>query len=346
MRELEVCTELAVPAQASQAAFLALPLTPAQLAFRLLFDNEGAFFTAYYQETCGEAACVTPWARDGRVARRTVTFTKRLELPAAITRLLGDISALRVDEAQSFQLPEEARPDKTAPLGALTRPQADAAADGFSLAAGTRVVSSLPAVAAAGLESFTTALRCGVEEAGGGRCRLRSRCQVEARRAYPLTRLIEAQMEKEAGASLRSLHAFAAAYVARCSGDAQPPLPLPLAEAAAGAGAGSDESEAEPEWFDSDRSFDSSAAEAGAPVGAAAEAGLLRALFSLRALASAQRATLVSLEAHALEAASTLQHLRSELECTRAEVRAARARAGLAAALAAAALLAALRRRG
>jgi len=168
MRELEVCTELAVPAQASQAAFLALPLTPAQLAFRLLFDNEGAFFTAYYQETCGEAARVTPWARDGRVARRTVTFTKRLELPAAITRLLGDISALRVDEAQSFQLPEEARPDETrAPRPA--HPPAGRRRGGRLLACGGHaggVLAARRGRGGAGVVHHGAALRRG---GGGGR---------------------------------------------------------------------------------------------------------------------------------------------------------------------------------
>jgi hypothetical protein len=66
---------------------VALPVAPA-VALRTLFDDEGRFFTEYHAAVskCPEAR-VTRW--DAASRTRTVCFLKRLDLPAALTRVLG-----------------------------------------------------------------------------------------------------------------------------------------------------------------------------------------------------------------------------------------------------------------
>lgn len=86
MREFELTVELPVPPP---------------LLLRLLFDDAGAFFCQYHSEVSRDtAATVTPWAplkaeQDGPqgqprpLATRAVRFVKRMDLPSAVTSLLG-----------------------------------------------------------------------------------------------------------------------------------------------------------------------------------------------------------------------------------------------------------------
>jgi hypothetical protein len=82
-----------------------------QTLLRLLYDDEGVFYRRYHAVVSkDDAAKVTPWATGGggggangagsaasaaapgeapAVATRSVTFTKRMDIPAAVTRLLG-----------------------------------------------------------------------------------------------------------------------------------------------------------------------------------------------------------------------------------------------------------------
>jgi hypothetical protein len=85
---------------------------PRQTLLRLLYDDEGVFYRRYHAVVSkDDAAKVTPWATGGgggggangagsaasaaapgeapAVATRSVTFTKRMDIPAAVTRLLG-----------------------------------------------------------------------------------------------------------------------------------------------------------------------------------------------------------------------------------------------------------------
>ena len=79
-------------------------LWAAQALLRLLYDDEGVFYRRYHAVVTGDAAArVSRWAplpRDPPPVpglpqpapgdlTRSVTFVKRMELPAAITRLLG-----------------------------------------------------------------------------------------------------------------------------------------------------------------------------------------------------------------------------------------------------------------
>ncbi len=62
-----------------------LPVAPRTL-LRLLYSECGDFTKAFHAAvTKDEAASVTTWARGSR----TVTFTKRLDLPQAILKLIG-----------------------------------------------------------------------------------------------------------------------------------------------------------------------------------------------------------------------------------------------------------------
>jgi hypothetical protein len=72
-----------------------------QTLLRLLYDDEGVFYRRYHAVVSkDDTAKVSPWAAPPHdasappgeppaLATRSVTFTKRMDIPAAITRLLG-----------------------------------------------------------------------------------------------------------------------------------------------------------------------------------------------------------------------------------------------------------------
>ena len=82
----------------------------AQALLRLLYDDEGVFYRRYHAVVTGDAgARVSRWGAVPRDAppvpglpppapgdlTRSVSFVKRMELPTAITRLLGAPALLR-----------------------------------------------------------------------------------------------------------------------------------------------------------------------------------------------------------------------------------------------------------
>jgi hypothetical protein len=64
-----------------------LPVAPA-VALRLMYDDAGAFFARHHAVCSKDAeARVSRWQPDTRT--RTVSFTKRLDMPAALAKVFG-----------------------------------------------------------------------------------------------------------------------------------------------------------------------------------------------------------------------------------------------------------------
>ena len=73
MRDLEVCVALPVPAS---------------IALRTMYDDAGAYFAAFHRAVSRDAdARVSGW--DAATRTRTVSFIKRLDMPAALAKIFG-----------------------------------------------------------------------------------------------------------------------------------------------------------------------------------------------------------------------------------------------------------------
>ena len=119
------------------------PTSHTQAAFALLFDDAGAFVTSLHASVTKDPnATVTPWAcasqsplkgdantaastcsHPGAVARRVVRFTKGVDVPAVVARLLGDVSKLTVDDVTTLHPADAVHPLLGTP-GALPPPAA------------------------------------------------------------------------------------------------------------------------------------------------------------------------------------------------------------------------------
>jgi len=165
-----------------------------------------------------------------------------MALPAAITRLVGDVSALQVEETQSFRLPLD-RSSSTAASGeAGPHSQLWPGEGGADVAHGTALVRSSPQVlsSSAVFARFTTRAVCWLEGCAGPACRSRLRCtvSVESKLSALVNGAVEAQMEGEARKAVQDLHGFAALFLgreltARLAAGGPPPPPLALLRGAA-----------------------------------------------------------------------------------------------------------------
>ena len=68
-----------------------------QTALRVLY-SDGAFFSAYHARVGDAATRVTDW--DPATRTRTVSFQKRLDIPAPIARVLGACAARRAQRSR------------------------------------------------------------------------------------------------------------------------------------------------------------------------------------------------------------------------------------------------------
>ena len=176
-----------------------LPLPP-PLLLRLLYDDAGAFFSRYHAEVSRDAAAaVTPWAplraeQDGPpgqprpLATRAVRFVKRMELPTAVTSLLGaclgskggvgraSLRRRRRQRAASRGRPAAAEPAQRRRLRRAEL-RAGGADEGAPWSARCRVRPD-PGWAQ-GMDRFTTRVVIRLEAAPTGSL-LRQRCRVEA----------------------------------------------------------------------------------------------------------------------------------------------------------------------
>ena len=286
---------------------------------RLLFDDSGAFLRRFHADVNADDHCVvTPCAQvpGNASAKRCVSFTKRMDLPTAITRLLGDVSAIRVDETQLLSCAE---------------------AKGCFASVGSE-----PVVAMAGLERFQTKLMSTLEARGARGCTLRTRVRVEAS-VYGVQRLVEGAMAKEASVSVLALHAYASVFVAAhlARGGACPPA-LALFASVSGHGhrrgvsVGSSSGDCDA-FFDSEQprsdtgseteeeleeqtEAEEDAGEGGAPqpqLGDWFASAVLRELRALTAASAGARATLVSLEARCGVMQAEVVALRAEAQAVR-----------------------------
>ena len=271
----------------------------AQAAFSLLFDDAGAFFTALHAEVTNDPGCtVSVWnasASDGHVAR-SVRFTKQLDVPPFVARLLGNVSSLLVDDTQVLHHPHDTVScGQDAPAGV--------AAELPAVASFPLVVQALP-----GLEKLTTRVTTWFtalpDNADG--CGITTLAVVDASAVFGLQRVLESQMLSEATASVAAWHDFAAQYVTRPHPDASSCIGLTLYKERMAAAAAGDDA-----FFDATNAFaitahsrpvtpDAAAPDTASLADAAGDwlsGALLRGMVELQATLGAHRLCLVALEA-------------------------------------------------
>lgn len=199
----------------------------------MLYDDAGSFFTSLHAEVTYDPGCaVTAWSgstADGHVAR-SVRFTKQLDVPPFVARLLGHVSSLCVDDTQVLHHPRDA-----AACG--SEPPAGVVHDLPAVVSFPLVVQALP-----GLEKLTTRVTtwftaCPHDAAA---CGITTLAVVDASAVFGLQRVLETQMLSEATASVTAWHEFAALYVNRPHPDTAPCAGLALYRDRWAAGAGDD----------------------------------------------------------------------------------------------------------
>ena len=273
-----------------------------QTVLRLLFDDSGAFLRRFHADVNADDHCVvTPWAQvpGNASAKRCVSFTKRMDLPTAITRLLGDVSAIRVDETQLLSCAE---------------------AKGCFASVGSE-----PVVAMAGLERFQTKLMSTLEARGARGCTLRTRVRVEASASvlalHAYASVFVAAHLARGGACPPALALFASVSghghrrgvsVGSSSGDCDAFFDSEQPRSDTG-------SETEEE-LEEQTEAEEDAGEGGAPqpqLGDWFASAVLRELRALTAASAGARATLVSLEARCGVMQAEVVALRAEAQAVR-----------------------------
>jgi hypothetical protein len=271
---------------------------PTQTAFTLLFDDAGSFFTALHGEVTQDPGCtISSWTSgaDGHTVLRRVRFTKQLDVPPVVARLLGNVSSLLVDDTQVLHHPRDATAcGQDAPVGVV--------ADLPAVVSLPLVVQALP-----GLDKLTTRVTTWFTALPGDAagCGITTLAVVDASRVFGLQRVLETQMLSEATASVTAWHDFAAQYVARPHSAAAPCMGLTLYRDRLAAAVGDDAFFDAPSVFTSALHSRPVTPDAAAPDTAAlADAAgdwlsgaLLRGMVELQSTLVAHRACLVALEA-------------------------------------------------
>ena len=234
-------------------------------------------------------------ASDGHVAR-SVRFTKHLDVPPFVGRLLGNVSSLLVDDTQVLHHPRD-----TASCG--QDPPAGVAPELPAVVSFPLIVQALP-----GLEKLTTRVTTwftALPDNVAG-CGITTLAVVDASAVFGLQRVLETQMLGEATASVAAWHDFAAQYVTRIHPDAVPCAGLTLYQERLAAAAAGDDA-----FFDAPSVFaiaahsrpvtpDAAAPDTASLADAAGDwlsGALLRGMVELQATLGAHRACLVALEA-------------------------------------------------
>ena len=185
---------------------------PADEVWRLLFADPS--FQEHFHGAAG--ATVSHW----HAGRRVVTFTKALNLPGPLLRLLGGLSSLNVVEEQTHSLAD----------------------NGY----GTEVRTVLATPVSVGLERFKTFVTHTLtpvekENGAGPRCELHTRIEVVAPCIPGFVGLLESQMHSVASSSLAEMYEKSHLYVKgvlaaeeekRCQAAAVPSSPVAVTSCA------------------------------------------------------------------------------------------------------------------
>jgi len=164
-----------------------LPVPPSR-AFELLYSTD-AFVKAFHQRTTQSEAGVSAWEQN----RRAVTYSKRLNLPGVLLRLLGNLSSISITEEQRVT---SSSPELI-------------------------TVESIPV--SKGHERFKTLVTASLSSSdiSRGGTQLSSVVQVESPSVLGLRGVIEGSMHNIAKESLAALHSFSLEYVSSVEHDSE-----------------------------------------------------------------------------------------------------------------------------